>query len=39
MMTWGTPEATGEHLKEAIDINRSLTALGDVIEADPMGKR
>lgn len=39
MMTWGTPEATGEHLKEAIEINRSLTALGDVIEADPMGKR
>ena len=39
MMTWGTHEATGEHLKEAIEINRSLTALGDVIEADPMGKR
>ena len=37
MMTW-TPEATGEHLKEAIEINRSLTALGDVIEADFMGK-
>eukprot|EP00931_Biecheleriopsis_adriatica_P069624 TRINITY_DN4344_c0_g1_i1.p1 TRINITY_DN4344_c0_g1~~TRINITY_DN4344_c0_g1_i1.p1 ORF type:complete len:1050 (+),score=173.82 TRINITY_DN4344_c0_g1_i1:75-3224(+) len=26
-------EATGEQLKEAIEINRSLTALGDVIEA------
>jgi len=26
-------EATGEHAKEAIEINRSLSALGDVIEA------
>lgn len=32
-------EATGEHLKEAIEINRSLTALGDVIEAVAERKR
>ena len=25
-------EVTGENMKEAIEINRSLTALGDVIE-------
>lgn len=32
-------EATGEQLKEAIEINRSLTALGDVIEAVAERKR